>query len=431
LRITVVGMGKIGLPLAVQYAKKGHTVFGADINPKTVELINSGLEPFPGEGYLSEYLKDVIDRKLLSATTDTAFAVSNSDVVVVVVPLFVDKDANPDFFAMDQATKEIAKGLKSGTLISYETTLPVGTTRNRLTPLLEEGTDLKPGKDFFVVFSPERVLTGRVFEDLRRYPKLVGGIDEISEKRGLDFYSQVLDFDDRPDLPRQNGVWAMGSTEASEMAKLAETTYRDVNIALANQFALFSENNGINFSAVREACNSQPFSHIHLPGIAVGGHCIPVYPRLYLWNDPEATVVSAARNANALMPEKIVSRIEKEIGSLSGKKVVILGAAYRGGVKETAFSGVFATYNCLNKKGAQVFVHDPLYSDEELLSLGFNPFHKGETADVAIIQADHLEYIRWSYKDIPGIEIIMDGRNYLDESKWIEKCKIYKIGVPN
>jgi UDP-N-acetyl-D-mannosaminuronate dehydrogenase len=169
-------------------------------------------------------LKDVIDKKLLSATTDTSFAVSNSDVVVVVVPLFVDKDANPDFLAMDQATIEIAKGLKPGTLISYETTLPVGTTRNRLTPLLVKGTGLIPGTDFFVVFSPERVLTGRVFEDLRRYPKLVGGIDEISEKRGLDFYSQVLDFDDRPDLHKQNGVWAMGSTEASEMAKLAETT---------------------------------------------------------------------------------------------------------------------------------------------------------------------------------------------------------------
>jgi nucleotide sugar dehydrogenase len=217
---------------------------------------------------------------------------------------------------MDAATKEISKGLKPGTLVSYETTLPVGTTRNRLTPMLESGSGLQAGKDFFVVFSPERVLTGRVFGDLRRYPKLVGGIDELSEKRGIDFYSQVLDFDDRPDLSKQNGVWSLGSTEASEMAKLAETTYRDVNIALANQFALYSENNGIDFSAVREACNSQPFSHIHLPGIAVGGHCIPVYPRLYLWNDPEATIVRAARQANASMPEKIVIRIEKEIDSV-------------------------------------------------------------------------------------------------------------------
>jgi nucleotide sugar dehydrogenase len=351
--------------------------------------------------------------------------------VVVVVPLFVDKDANPDFQAMDAATKEISKGLKPGTLVSYETTLPVGTTRNRLTPMLESGSGLQAGKDFYVVFSPERVLTGRVFEDLRRYPKLVGGIDELSEKRGIDFYSQVLDFDDRPDLAKQNGVWSLGSAEASEMAKLAETTYRDVNIALANQFALYSENNGIDFSAVREACNSQPFSHIHLPGIAVGGHCIPVYPRLYLWNDPEATVVRAARQANASMPEKIVIRIEKEIDSISGKKIVVLGAAYRGGVKETAFSGVFETVESLKQRGGRVFVHDPLYSDEELLSLGFDPHHKGEPADIAIIQADHLEYKNWSYKDIPGIKLIMDGRSILDYKNWQEGCKILKIGMPN
>ena len=424
-------MGKIGLPLAVQYAKKGHTVYGADINPKTVELINSGVEPFPGEAHLDEYLKEVVSNKSLSATTETSDAVSNSEAVVVVVPLFVDKDANPDFQAMDAATKEISKGLRPGTLVSYETTLPVGTTRNRLTPMLESGSGLQAGKDFFVVFSPERVLTGRVFEDLRRYPKLVGGIDELSEKRGIDFYSQVLDFDDRPDLAKQNGVWSLGSAEASEMAKLAETTYRDVNIALANQFALYSENNGIDFSAVREACNSQPYSHIHLPGIAVGGHCIPVYPRLYLWNDPEATVVKAARQANASMPEKIVIRIEKEIDSISGKKIVVLGAAYRGGVKETAFSGVFETVESLKQRGGRVFVHDPLYSDEELLSLGFDPHHKGEPADVAIIQADHLEYKNWSYKDIPGIKLIMDGRSILDYKNWQEGCKILKIGIPN
>ncbi len=429
MRITVVGMGKIGLPLAVQYAKKGHTVYGADINPKTVKLINSGVEPFPGEAHLGEYLKEVVARKSLSATTETSGAVSNSETVVVVVPLFVDKDANPDFQAMDAATKEISKGLKPGTLISYETTLPVGTTRNRLTPMLESGSGLQAGKDFFVVFSPERVLTGRVFEDLRRYPKLVGGIDELSEKRGIDFYSQVLDFDDRPELSKKNGVWSLGSAEASEMAKLAETTYRDVNIALANQFALYSEKNGIDFSAVREACNSQPFSHIHLPGIAVGGHCIPVYPRLYLWNDPEATVVKAARQANASMPEKIVIRIEKETGSINGKKVVVLGAAYRGGVKETAFSGVFATLESLKQRGAQVFVHDPLYSDEELLSLGFDPHHRGEPADIAIIQADHLEYKNWSYKDIPGIKLMMDGRSIIEDVKWRRGCKILRIGA--
>src|SRR5262245_35450308 len=172
--------------------------------------------------------------------------------------------------------------------------------------MLEAGSGLTAGKDFFLVFSPERVLTGRVFADLRRYPKLVGGVDEVSAERGVAFYEAVLDFDDRPDLTRANGVWDLGSAEASEMAKLAETTYRDVNIGLANQFARFAATHGIDALKVIEASNSQPYSHIHRPGIAVGGHCIPIYPRFYLWNDPEATVVAAARAANAAMPEYAV-----------------------------------------------------------------------------------------------------------------------------
>src|SRR4029453_15272759 len=135
----------------------------------------------------------------------------------------------------------VAAGLRPGTLVSYETTLPVGATRDRYTPMLAEGSGLPPGQDLFVVFSPERVLTGRVFADLRKYPKLVGGIDAASAERGGRFYQAVLDFDERADLEQPNGVWDLGSSEASEMAKLAETTYRDVNIALANQFARFAD----------------------------------------------------------------------------------------------------------------------------------------------------------------------------------------------
>ena len=167
--------------------------------------------------------------------------------------------------------------------------------------MLQEGSGLG-ADDFHLVFSPERVFTGRVFADLRKYPKLVGGVNPASAARGVAFYEQVLDFDERADLPKPNGVWDLGSAEASEMAKLAETTYRDVNIGLANQFAAFAEANGIDVYAVIDACNSQPFSHIHRPGIAVGGHCIPISPRMYLWNAPAATVVRAAREANAAMP---------------------------------------------------------------------------------------------------------------------------------
>ena len=419
MKITVVGLGKIGLPLAVQFARSGHEVLGADVSRSVVDQVNAGAEPFPGEARLGEYLAGVVSSGNLSATTDTASAVAESDAVVVVVPLFVDEQARPDFGWMDSATDDIARGLKPGTLVVYETTLPVGTTRTRWKPRLEEGSGLTEGVDFHLVFSPERVLTGRVFADLRKYPKLLGGLSEEGAKRAVDFYERVLEFDERPDLERGNGVWDLGSAEAAEMAKLAETTYRDVNIGLANQFGAFAAKNGIDVYQVIEASNSQPYSHIHRPGIAVGGHCIPVYPRLYLWNDPDATVVRAAREANAAMPAYTVGlAVGAAGGSLEGKKVAVLGASYRGGVKETAFSGVFATVQALREAGADVVVNDPMYSPQELGSFGWQPYAVGEPADVVVVQADHSEYRDLAAADFPGVQVVVDGRRVLDPGRF-------------
>ena len=412
MKITVVALGKIGLPLAVQFARSGHQVIGADVNQDTVDTVNKGVAPFPGEAHLDDYLAEVIADGRLQATTDTAAAVRESQAVVVVVPLFVDDEGTPDFGWMDDATKSIAAGLQPGTLVSYETTLPVGTTRNRFGPMLAAGSGLQPGADFSLVFSPERVLTGRVFADLRTYPKLVGGVDAASTAAGVQFYQDVLQFDERPDLSQGNGVWDLGTAEASELAKLAETTYRDVNIGLANQFARFADANGIDVDLVIEACNSQPFSHIHSPGIAVGGHCIPIYPRFYLWNDPQATIVRAAREANAGMPNYAVDLLAQVHGSLAGQRVAVLGASYRGGVKETAFSGVFSTVASLKDAGAEVVVHDPMYTDEELRSLGFTPYTLGEAIDAAVVQADHVSYRDLVATDLPA-RTILDGRRVL------------------
>lgn len=428
MKITVVAMGKIGLPLAVQFANKGHEVIGTDVNQTTVDLINAGVEPFPGEAHLAELLQELVPAGKLRASTDTADAVAQSDAVVIVVPLFVDAEGVPDFGWMDAATRDIARGLKPGTLVSYETTLPVGTTRNRFAPMLEEGSGLKAGEDFHLVFSPERVLTGRVLADLRKYPKLVGGINAASTAHGIQFYEAVLDFDDRPDLEKANGVWDLGSSEASELAKLAETTYRDVNIGLANQFARFSAEHGIDVYSVIEASNSQPYSHIHQPGIAVGGHCIPIYPRMYLWNDPAATVVRAAREANAAMPSYTVGLLQAAMPELAGKKVAVLGAAYRGAVKETAFSGVFATVDALRALGAQVLVHDPMYTDEELSNYGWAPYHLGESTDAVIIQADHKEYSSLTDADIPGATIVVNGRHHVNLSG-VKNARIIEIGI--
>jgi nucleotide sugar dehydrogenase len=428
VQIAVVALGKIGLPLAVQFAGKGHTVVGADVNAEVVALVNAAREPFPGEDELAERLAAVVADGRLTATTDTAAAVRAADAVVVVVPLFVDLDGEPDFGPMDAATESIARGLQPGTLVSYETTLPIGTTNERFRPMLER-SGLECGRDFFLVFSPERVLTGRVFADLRRYPKLVGGVDAESARRGVELYRQVLDFDERPDLERPNGVWDMGSAEGAELAKLAETTYRDVNIGLANQFALYASRAGIDIHRVIEASNSQPFSHIHRPGIAVGGHCIPVYPRLYLWKDPDATVVRAAREANAQMPERTVALLEPVVGPLEGRRVVVLGASYRGGVKETSFSGVHDTVAALLTRGATVLVHDPMYADDELAALGFTPYHYGEPVDAAVVQADHAAYRKLSAADLPGVEAIVDGRRVTVEEGWEGVTRIV-LGAP-
>lgn len=416
MRIAVVALGKIGLPLAVQFAASGHEVIGSDVNQAIVDTINAGNEPFPGEAHLAEKLRAAVDEGRLRAVADTAEAVSQADAVVVVVPLFVNHDGEPDFAAMDSATRAIGSGLKPGTLVSYETTLPVGTTRNRWKPMLEEASGLREGEDFHVVFSPERVLTGRVFADLRKYPKLIGGMSAEGAARAVEFYEAVLQFDERPDLPRGNGVWDLGTPEAAEMAKLAETTYRDVNIGLANQFARFAAKNGIDVFQVIEASNSQPYSHIHRPGIAVGGHCIPVYPRLYLWTDPEATIVSTAREANLGMPAHAVDLAEGAVGSLVGKRAVVLGASYRGGVKETALSGVFPVVRALTERGAQVTVHDPMYTDTELKRMGFLPHRLGDDVDVAIVQTDHADYRGLSSTDLPGVDVVVDGRRILDPS---------------
>ena len=432
MKISVIGMGKIGLPLAVQFASKGHQVYGVDVVARTVDQINAGVEPFPGEAELDVRLPQVISAGHLTATLDGVAAVADSDAVVVVVPVVVDEDAVPDFRAMDAATQTIAAGLKqaaangrTGILLSYETTLPVHTTRERFVPALEAASGLNAGADFLLCHSPERVYTGRVFADLRKYPKLVGGIDAESAAAAVAFYEAVLDFDERPDLRRGNGVWDLGSAEAAELAKLAETTYRDVNIGLANQFARFADRTGIDIFQVIEASNSQPFSHIHQPGPAVGGHCIPVYPRFYLFNDPEASIVRAARESNLAQPAYLVGLLEGLLGGatggggLAGRKVLVLGAAYRGGgVKETAFSGVFGLVAALAGDGAQPCVSDPLYSAEELAALGLPAYEPGTEVTGIIVHTEHEEYRELSAADFPGVKVLVDGRNVTDPAKW-------------
>ena len=404
MNAVVVALGKIGLPLAVQVAGAGHQVTGCDIDEAVVASVGAGQEPFPGEAQLAERLAKAVSGGALAATADTTAAVAaGPDLVIAVPPLVTREDGSTDWSALDAVVEAIGAGLQAGTTVSFETTVPVGTTRRRIAPGLEAASGLAEGVDFHLVFSPERVFSGRVFADLATYPKLVGGLSAEGEARGVELYSQFLDAE----------VWGMGSAEAAEMAKLAETTYRDLNIAFANELARFAEQEGVSAERVIEAANSQPFSHIHRPGIAVGGHCIPVYPRFYLEGDPEAALPAAAREVNEAMPDHAVDRLGEALGGLDGKTVLILGVAYRGAVKETAFSGAFPVAAELERAGARAVAADPLYDAAELEALGLAPWD-GSEVDAIIVQADHPEYATLDPADYPGLRAVLDGRGTVD-----------------
>ena len=410
MKVTVIGMGKIGLPLAVNFALNGAQVTGLEVQEKVVRQINSGIEPFPGEKDLDINLKVCVEKGSLLASVDKVLSISKADVLVICIPLIIDASGNPDFANIDALAHEIGSNLSVGSLICFETTLPVGTTRNRFTVAVEAASGLQVGKDFFVVFSPERVLTGRVFSDLRRYPKLVGGITDACTQRGVDFYSSVLQFDQRLDLERPNGVWSMKNAEAAEFAKVAETTYRDVNIGLANEFAIYADSMDVDILEVIEASNSQPYSHIHSPGISVGGHCIPVYPRFYMWGNSESQIVTAARLRNLDMPRRAVRQIKEEYGNLVGLKIGILGITYRAGVKEAAFSGALDLMRYLQQENVNVFGLDPFYEENEIINFGFTGVADLSQLDGVILHTDHPEFLTIDFKMFSNIKFLYDGR---------------------
>ncbi|MEA2340256.1 MAG: hypothetical protein QOG11_333 [Solirubrobacteraceae bacterium] len=418
MRAVVVALGKIGLPIAAQLARKGHDVVGCDIDPRVVATVNAGRAPFPGEAGLDELLAEVVPAGRLRATGDSAAAVAGgAELVIAVPPLVVDAAAQPDWRILDAVVDDIGRGLAGGTapvVVSIETTVPVGTTRGRIAPALAARSGRDSDEDVSVVFSPERVFSGRVFADLATYPKLVGGLTAEGEARGVAAYEAFLDAE----------VLGMGSAEAAELTKLVETTYRDVNIALANEFARHADALGVDIGPVIDAANSQPFSHVHRPGVAVGGHCIPVYPRFYLAGDPGARLPAAARTVNEAMPAYAVDLL----GDVAGARVLILGVAYRGGVKETAFSGAFGLRDELQRRGATPVATDPLYSGDELEALGFAPW-RGEDVDLAVLQADHAEYARLGGGELPGVRAVVDGRGILDPARF-PGVEVRRIGRP-
>jgi nucleotide sugar dehydrogenase len=422
MNIAVIGLGHIGLPLAVQYASRGHTVVGCDIATWIVDAVNRGESPHRDEQALVDRVPELVAAGRLRATTDDAEGVRDAAVVVVIVPVVVDAARQIDFAPIDAATRDIARGIGPGTLVLYETTLPVGTTRSRFAPLLEQGSGQVLDRDLWLAFSPERVLVGRVILDLARYPKIVGGTSEESTRRAVEFYRSALE--------PGTEVRAVANAETAELTKLAETTYRDVNIAYANELATYAARHGIDVSEVIAAANSQPYSHIHQPGVGVGGHCIPVYPHFLFNGEPDLRLPPIARQINESMARFTVDAIEDRIGSLDGQPVVVLGIAYRGDVHEEAFSSAFRLRDGLVAAGARVHAHDPYFTADELREHGFEPYELGSGAPmrVAILQAAHESYRSLDPGALPGLALFVDGRNALDREPF-DRAGVGYVGI--
>ncbi len=430
--VAVVGMGKIGLPLAVQYAQHGRRVIGCDINPVVADMINTGQSHVQEEPELTAAVATTVAGGALSATLDTSEAVCQAAVVVVIVPVVIDVNHEIDFQALDAATSAIGEGLQPGTLIIYETTLPVGTTSSRLRRLLERASHLQAGRDFHLAYSPERVSSGSIFRDLRNYPKVVGGIDEQSTAAAVEFYRSVLEAD----------IITMASTDEAEFVKLIETTYRDVNIALANEYARFADAHGLDVAAAIGAANTQPYSHIHSPGVGVGGHCIPVYPYFLLAGVeeplsherlselPMLTLPRSARRINDAMAEYAVHCIEDILGTLAQQSVLTLGIAYRSDVHEAAFTSAKLLQDALREHGATVYADDPLFSAGELLALGYTPLAPEQESEIQaiIVQAGHRIYQEYDFARFPVCRVVLDGRRALDRER-IEACGIRYITI--
>ena len=416
MNVAVVGIGRIGLPLAVTIASRGHRVTGCDIDAAHVERINRAQNPLPDEAGLGELLARTIADGSFRATTDTAAGVADADVVLFAVRVDVDADGRADLSHLLAAVDTVAAALRPGALCIFDTTLPVGTTRRVLAPRLEAG-GRKLGVGLHVAFSPERLLMGRVIEDLTKYPKVVGGVDPEGGRLAAEFYRQTFGGE----------VLLLSSAEAAELSKLAEGAYRDLNIALANELAMVADVHGLDIAEVIRAANSQPYSHIHVPGTGVGGHCIPVYPRFLMQGEGPSALSALGRAVNDAMPGYVVRRLAALLGGLEGRRVLVLGLTFRPDVAVTFHTNAVDLRRELEALGAVVEGHDPLLTPEGVASLGFQRAAEPLRGyDAAIVHSYHRAYAGLDWAQVAPI--IVDARNALDRTA-VEAAGVRYLGV--
>ena len=374
--IAVIGLGNAGLPLAAVIADSGIAVMGVDINESRCLAINRGDNPIAEEAGLEELLKRHGGKRLVA--TPRFQDAAGCRTFIVIVPVFVDASYNPDFSIMKSALESLGKILKKGDLVVLETTFPPKTTEDMAEKLLSQSSGLLPG-DYYLAYSPERIMTGYSISRLKEFPKVIGGRDEESGIVAYQVYSRFI-----------KNLHLVSSSRVAEMIKVMEGCYRDVNIALANELFKICQDLEVDFFEARDKANHQ-FCHIHLPSTGVGGHCIPVYP-WFLIKEMEkrehfshCRLLRAGREINDEMidywAERILMQCLKIDKPLSLIKICIKGITYRAGVREFYHSRNLALAKLLADKGLDVYVSDPLLSGEEVEGRGLR-FIKPEEADL-------------------------------------------------
>ncbi len=397
-KVAVIGLGWMGLPMAALYADAGFEVAGYDINEKLVEAINEG-KIKRREEELDEILSRTLGKNFY-ATTDQN-RLRDADIISVIVPLVIDENRNIEWRSFEKAIETVADNLKEKALVMIHTTMPIGGTRKRVKPILD-----KAKKKYYLAYLPIRAMTPHVIPDIReRYPRIVGGVDEESTKLAVEFLRTFF----------KNRIIEM-KLEDAEATKIFEIVYRDVNIALANELAVYCEKLGLDFWEIRKAANTVPDYRLHKPGVGVGGHCLPVYPYFLLnllERDEELGLVRRAREINDHMPVHAVELFQEEEGrkGIRCRTVCVFGFGYRAGIGEVRFSPSIRVAEELKKAGYEVWVCDP-YVDDEVLAQWGKPvsIEEGLKADGMIFCTEHPEFKEIGDK-IDENKVVIDGRN--------------------
>lgn len=410
--IGVVGLGYVGLPLAVEKAKAGYKVIGFDIQQKRCDMVNEG-HNYIGD-VVDEELADLVKKGMIYATTDYS-KIAEVDCVAICVPTPLDKYKQPDITYVVNSTESIAKYLHKGMLVVLESTTYPGTTEEVVKPILEK-TGLKCGEDFYLAFSPERVDPGNKFFKTKNTPKVVGGVTKDCTEIAATLYRNVL----------EGEIFTVSSPAVAEMEKILENTFRNINVALVNEMAILCERMGIDVWEVIEAAKTKPYGFMAFyPGPGLGGHCIPIDPFYLTWKareyDYHTRLIEIAGEINDYMPEFVVEKASHILNNfkkpLNGSKVLLLGAAYKKDIDDLRESPVLKVIEHLEKRNAQVSYNDPYIPEFTHLGKHYVSVElKEETlrdADIVIITTDHSKY---DYDFIvKNAKVVFDTRNATKE----------------